>query len=63
MNQNEKNRMEMDEEQLSTVSCQLPEEAMPQGVKDSIEAVGPQLAMPVVTAIPLLLPRPYRECF
>ena len=51
MDQNEKNRMEMDEEQSSTVSCQLPEEAMPQGVKDSIEAVGPQLAMPVVTAI------------
>lgn len=36
---------------LSTPNCQLSTEMMPQGVKDSIEAVGPRLAMPVVTAI------------
>ena len=40
-----------DEEQLSTVNSQLSIKKMPQGVKDSIYAVGPQLAMPVVTAI------------
>ena len=39
------------DEELSTVNSQLLTEAMPQGVKDSIEAVGPQLAMPIVTAI------------
>ena len=39
------------DEELSTVNNQLLTEAMPQGVKDSIEAVGPQLAMPIVTAI------------
>jgi len=40
-----------DEEELSTVNCQLSTRKLPQGVKDSIDAVGPQLAMPVVTAI------------
>ena len=34
-------------------SCNLLQKLpkMPQGIKDSIDAVGPQLAMPVVTAI------------
>jgi hypothetical protein len=40
-----------DEDELSTVNSQLSTKKMPQGVKESIEAVGPQLAMPVVTAI------------
>ena len=51
MYQNENNKMELDGEQLSAANCKLTTEKMPQGVKDSIEAVGPQLAMPVVTAI------------
>ncbi|MCR5039094.1 MAG: DUF3987 domain-containing protein [Bacteroidales bacterium] len=51
MYQNENYQKEVDEEQLSTVNCELSTESMPQGVKESIEAVGPQLAMPVVTAI------------
>ncbi len=38
-------------EQLSTLNSQLSIKRMPQGVRDSIDAVGPQLAMPVVTAI------------
>jgi hypothetical protein len=40
-----------DDEQLSTINSQLSIKKMPQGVKDSIDAVGPTLAMPVVTAI------------
>ena len=39
------------EEQLTTVNSQLSTKKLPQGVRDSIEAVGPQLAMAVVTAI------------
>ena len=39
------------DEELSTVNSQLSTKRMPQGVKESIEAVGPNLAMPVVTAI------------
>ena len=35
--------------QLSTLHSQLSR--LPQGVRDSVDAVGPQLAMPVVTAI------------
>ncbi len=35
----------------STPNSQLPIRKMPQGIRDSINAVGPQLAMPVVTAI------------
>ncbi len=42
---------DVDDEELSTVNCQLSTCKLPQGVKDSIDAVGPQLAMPVVTAI------------
>ena len=41
----------VDDEQLSTVNSQLSIKRMPQGVRESIDAVGPQLAMPVVTAI------------
>ena len=37
-----------DDEQFSIVNSQF---SMPQGIRDSIEAVGPQLAMPVVTAV------------
>lgn len=41
----------VDDEQLSTFNSQLSPRKMPQGVKESIDAVGPQLTMPVVTAI------------
>ena len=41
----------VDDEQLSIVNSQLSIKKMPQGIRDSIDAVGPQLAMPVVTAI------------
>ncbi len=40
-----------DEEQLSIVNSPLSIKRMPQGIRESIDAVGPQLAMPVVTAI------------
>ncbi len=40
-----------EDDQLSTVTCQLSTRKMPQGIRDSIDAVGPQLAMPVVTAV------------
>ena len=40
-----------EDEQLSTVSCQLSPKKLPQGIRESIDAVGPALAMPVVTAI------------
>ena len=40
-----------DDDQLSIVNSQLSIKRMPQGVRESIEAVGPQLTMPVVTAI------------
>jgi hypothetical protein len=39
------------ENELSIVNSQLSIKKMPQGVRESIDAVGPQLAMPVVTAI------------
>ena len=38
-------------EDLSTLNSQLSIRKMPQGVRESIEAVGPRLAMPIVTAI------------
>ena len=38
-------------EQLSTLLSPLSTRKLPQGVRESIDAVGPQLAMPVVTAI------------
>jgi hypothetical protein len=40
-----------DDEALSTINGQLAIKKMPQGIRDSIEAVGPELAMPVVTAV------------
>ena len=43
--------MEVEDEQLSTFNAQLATRKLPQGVRDSVEAVGPALAMPVVTAI------------
>ena len=39
------------DEQLSIINSQLSIRKLPQGVKESVDAVGPQLAMPVVTAI------------
>ena len=47
-----RNQMEdVEDEQLSTFNCQLSTKKMPQGIRESIDAVGPALAMPVVTAI------------
>jgi len=40
-----------DDPQLSIINSQLSIKRMPMGVKESIDAVGPQLTMPVVTAI------------
>ena len=40
-----------EDDQLSTVTCQLSTRKIPQGIRDSIDAVGPALAMPVVTAV------------
>ncbi len=40
-----------EDEQLSTFNSQLSPRKMPQGIRDSIDAVGPALAMPVITAI------------
>ncbi|MBR4364031.1 MAG: DUF3987 domain-containing protein [Prevotella sp.] len=40
-----------EDEQQSSVSCQLSPKKLPQGIRESIDAVGPALAMPVVTAI------------
>jgi len=42
---------DVEDEQLSTFNSQLSPRKMPQGVKESIDAVGPQLTMPMVTAI------------
>ena len=41
----------VEDEQLSIINSQLAIKRMPQGVRESIDAVGPSLAMPVVTAI------------
>ena len=38
-------------EELSPVTSQLSPKKLPQGVRESIDAVGPQLAMPTITAI------------
>jgi hypothetical protein len=40
-----------DDGQLSIINSQLSTKRMPQGVRESIEAVGPALVMPIVTAI------------
>ena len=42
---------ETEDEQLSIVNSQFSPKRMPQGIRESIDAVGPQLAMPIVTAI------------
>ena len=42
---------EVEDEQLSIVNSQLSIKRLPQGIRESIDAVGPQLAMPIVTAI------------
>ena len=42
---------DVEDEQLSSLNSQLATRKLPQGIRDSIDAVGPQLAMPVVTAI------------
>ena len=39
------------DEQLSIINSQLSIKRMPQGIRESIDAVGPQLAMPILTAI------------
>ena len=39
------------DEQLSIVNSQLSIKRMPQGIKESIDAAGPLLAMPILTAI------------
>ena len=43
--------IDTDDPQLSIVNYQLSIKKLPQGVKDSVDAVGAGLAMPVVTAI------------
>ena len=50
-NENENENENVEDEQLSTFNSQLSTRKMPQGFRESINAVGPQLAMPVVTAI------------
>ena len=40
-----------EDEQLLSFNSQLSSRKMPQGIKDSIDAAGPQLAMPILTAI------------
>ncbi len=44
-------RNDEEEDELTTLNSQLSTKKLPQGVRESIEAVGPSLAMPVVTAI------------
>ena len=51
VNENENENENVEDEQLSTFNSQLSTRKMPQGVRESINAVGPQLAMPVLTAI------------
>ena len=42
---------DVDDEQFSSFNSQILSLRLPQGVKDSVDAVGPALAMPIVTAI------------
>ena len=42
---------EAEEEQLSMFNAQLLNRKLPQGIKESIDAAGPQLAMPILTAV------------
>ena len=43
--------VDAEDDSLSIVNSQLSIKKMPQGIRDSIDAVGPHLAMPVVTAV------------
>jgi hypothetical protein len=43
--------MSEEDEQLSILNSQLSIKKLPQGIRESIDAVGPHLAMPVLTAI------------
>ena len=45
------NENDNENEELSPVTSQLSPKKLPQGVRESIDAVGPQLAMPTITAI------------
>lgn len=42
---------DVEDEQLLSFNSQLSMRKLPQGIKDSIDAAGPQLAMPILTAI------------
>ena len=42
---------DIEDNQLSTLNCQLSTKRMPMGIRDSIDAVGPQLAMPALAAV------------
>jgi len=48
---NENDNENDDENDLSVVNSQLSIQKLPQGVRDSVNAVGSQLAMPAITAI------------
>ena len=50
-NDNENENENDDENDLSVVNSQLSIQKLPQGVRDSVNAVGSQLAMPAITAI------------
>ena len=43
--------IDTDDPQLSIVNYQLSIKKLPQGVKESVAAVGPELAMPIITAV------------
>ena len=43
--------IDTDDHECSMVNVQLPMKKLPQGIRESIAAVGPRLAMPIVTAI------------
>ena len=43
--------IDTDDHQLSIINSQLSIKKLPQGVKDSVAAVGPELAMPIITAV------------
>ncbi len=43
--------IDTDDQQLSTLNYQLSTKKLPQGIRDSVAAVGPHLAMPIITAI------------
>ena len=51
LNENDNDNENDDENDLSVVNSQLSIQKLPQGVRDSVNAVGSQLAMPAITAI------------